>query len=279
MIITNSTTNTVSANERALLYGDGCFTTMAVSNGHVELWHLHLARLQNSCKHLGIQFDEWQLLGDKTFDIAKHNPNAVIKILISRGEGGRGYDPTGVLNCKAIISIHDKPSHYLSWQQNGVELSLSDITLARQPLLAGIKHLNRLEQVLIKQNMVGFACDDVVVCDTMGSIIETSVGNLFWRKNHSWFTPKLDNCGVDGVMRNFLFEYFKENNIQLNQIDSDIDELIGADEIFMCNSLMKVVPVSRFVTKTLQKDVSFSMTSHIHIQQWLNQSIPKHYAN
>ncbi len=279
MIVSSQSAVSISKSERALLYGDGCFTTMSVSNGYIELWDMHLARLKYSCERLFIHFKHWEALTAAAFSEAGSVESGVLKILISRGEGGRGYDIKGVTNCKAIITKHSMPQHYSRWRREGIRLSVSEVTLARQPLLAGIKHLNRLEQVLIKHQMSEMDCDDVLVCDDSGAVIETSVGNLLWRKNTDWFTPKLDKCGVDGVMRNHVMNYFNEKNINIEQVDSDISSITSADEMIICNSLMKVIPVAQLFVPEMQKTIHYSMQECPQIQKWLKHSLAGHHAS
>ncbi len=230
-------------NDRTALYGDGCFTTIAVSNKKPELLALHLQRLKRDCDKLFIQFNDWTDLEKTILELSLTQHYDVVKVVISRGQGGRGYSPTTCINSTAYLSLSSIPVHYSNWRKDGVSMGISSIQLAIQPLLAGIKHLNRLEQVLIKRELDKLEYDDVVVCDTNGHVIETSAGNLFWRKADTWFTPNLESSGVIGVMRNHVFDLLKSNNIELKQVVAGVNELFLADEIAISNCLMGWVPV------------------------------------
>lgn len=245
MIVVLDTQSLIPSNDRIALYGDGCFTTIAISNTKAELLDLHLARLQRDCLRLYIEFQLWSELQKAIIDLAMSIESAVIKVVVSRGQGGRGYSPANCINPTAYVSLSEIPAHYTNWRENGISMSVSSVKLAIQPLLAGVKHLNRLEQVYIKHELDQFDYEDMLVCDTDGHVVESSAGNVFWRKKANWFTPKLNKCGVEGVMRNQVIELFANRNIKLEQRHSYIGELFECDELLITNSLMGVVPVNR----------------------------------
>lgn len=253
MIIELAANDSIVASDRIVQYGDGCFTTMAVSGGEAELFSGHIQRLQLSCEKLFIPFDEWQSLQSKIKQIAQGVGNGGIKVIISRGKGGRGYSPQGAGEALCYLSTFSAPEHYQSWRKNGISLSLSPVTLAKQPLLAGIKHLNRLEQVLVKYHMQDSNSDDVIVCDTDGIMIETSAGNLIWEHDQQWFTPDLSQSGVAGVMCNAMMAFLQANNQIVQQIRVKPEALFSAQQLYICNSLMGVVPVISLSHEERQK--------------------------
>ncbi|WP_166422936.1 aminodeoxychorismate lyase [Paraglaciecola sp. 20A4] len=244
MIVNGLPAEQIDIADRATQYGDGCFTTMAVKQGEIELWKAHLERLKHTCERLYIPFTDWDELSRSAFNCAQNETLAVLKILISRGSGGRGYSPIGADKPVYIITLHPMPTQYKCWQEIGIELNVSNITLAKQPLLAGLKHLNRLEQVFIKRELALDAFHDCIVLDTDNMIIESSVGNLFWFHDNAWFTPSLCFSGVEGVMRNHIIEHFKQNAIDFYLCREGLNTIQSAIEVFVCNSLMGVVPVN-----------------------------------
>lgn len=269
MIVNGQHTSQINIADRATQYGDGCFTTMAVDCGDVAHWDAHLTRLQNSCARLYIAFEGWDELSQQVLALAHNQQNCVIKVIISRGEGGRGYGTTGTTKPSYIITRHDMPIHYSNWQDKGIELNVSTITLAKQPLLAGLKHLNRLEQVLVKRELEQDAFHDCIVMDTDNQIVETSVGNIFWYRDNAWFTPSLAYSGVEGVMRNHIINLFNAKGSNIHECRNSLDVLQEASEVFICNSLMGVVPVNAIefndghrayyhsrLTRTLQQEVT-----------------------
>jgi 4-amino-4-deoxychorismate lyase len=257
MIVNGWQQQHIAIADRALQYGDGCFTTMAFRNGNIEFFDAHIKRLELACKTLFINFDKWSELTCCIFDLLKIAENCVVKVLITRGEGGRGYSPEGAVNPNFIITLHPIPPHYLAWQTQGIKLTISPIMLAYQPLLAGIKHLNRLEQVLVKQALAQTNYDDAIVCDTNQNIIETSVGNLFWYNNDTWYSPDLTGSGVEGVMRNQVLAVMQQEGIKYQVVKQDIHVLFDAQELFVCNSLMQLIPVMSLFNPINQQHKKF----------------------
>jgi 4-amino-4-deoxychorismate lyase len=273
MIVNGQSQTKLNISDRALHYGDGCFTTIAVHHGRAELWPQHFARLKRACERLYIDFTAWDELEAEVNKLICEQHQLVLKIIISRGEGGRGYGVEGVGQASYILSLHSMPQHYQLWQEQGIELGLSPIKLAKQPLLAGIKHLNRLEQVLIKREVEQSVYLDAIVCDTDNMMIETSAGNLFWFRNNHWHTPSLIKSGVEGVMRNLVLEVLKQNSEPAHEILTTIDSLQQADEVFICNSLMRIVPIRSFHSFDDSKQVNFKSSRINSLQEQLNNII------
>jgi 4-amino-4-deoxychorismate lyase len=193
--------------------------------------------------------------------------------MITRGEGGRGYSPEGAVNPNFIITLHAIPAHYTLWHTKGIKLTISPITLASQPLLAGIKHLNRLEQVLVKQALVQTGYDDAIVCDTQQQIIETSVANLFWYKDNVWYTADLSKSGVEGVMRNHVLEVMQQKGIECQVVKQDVSVLFDAQELFVCNSLMMLVPVLSLFNPINQQTKHYLIEQTKQLQHYLQPTI------
>ncbi|KZN57414.1 aminodeoxychorismate lyase [Pseudoalteromonas luteoviolacea] len=235
----------VSHKDRGLNYGDGFFTTVKIDSGALALWDYHLMRLQECEKRLGFPALDYKSLTNECQEIAKERNLGFLKVLVTRGCGGRGYGLPEKPTPKIIVTQGDLPSHYKDWKKNGVSLGYSDIQLGHQPLFAGLKTLNRLEQVMIKQGAQNSLFDDVLVEDIAGNIIESSASNILVVKNGGVFTPKLDMCGISGVYLRHLCSQLKviEQRIQRQDLEQ-------ADAIYICNSLMGLVPV-----KSLDKQI------------------------
>jgi 4-amino-4-deoxychorismate lyase len=262
IIVNGQIQNHITVADRSLHYGDGCFTTLGFTQGKLHAWPLHLARLQNNCQRLGIDFGQWQALENDIkqmlIQVTAEQSKGVLKIIITRGQGGRGYSPSGAQNPTYIISTHDFPTHYTQWQNHGIDLTISAIKLGKQPLLAGIKHLNRLEQVLVKQELEKTSFDDAIVCSSDNEIIESSAGNIFWLQDEQWFTPYLNECGVEGVMRNQICDVLRKNAQQVKQIEQKLSADFCAQEMFICNSLMEIVPVRSLQLSDAKQPLQFS---------------------
>jgi 4-amino-4-deoxychorismate lyase len=255
----------LSARDRAVQFGDGCFTTAAVKNGKVVLLDAHLQRLKDSCERLLMNAPDLQQLAAEMCQAASGHAQAVLKVILTPGAGGRGYSRAGCNSPTRIISLSPWPQHYNTLQQQGAVLMTSPVRLARSPLLAGIKHLNRLEQVLIRHHLDQTGADEALVLDTQGTVVECCAANLFWRKGGNVFTPHLENAGVDGIMRRYLMAQMGAFGQTCQLIDGSREEVLNADEVVICNALMPVLPVRQI------DDVSFTARS---LYQQLRASCP-----
>ena len=167
-LINGAESETLAVNDRGVQFGDGCFTTARILRGQVQLLSAHLVRLQTTCEKLFIPYDDWALLAQEMARLAQPHQDGVLKVIITRGAGGRGYSAAGCVNPTRILSVSPRPAHYLRWREEGISLSLSPVRLGRNPSLAGLKHLNRLEQVLIRSHLEQTDADEALVLDSDG---------------------------------------------------------------------------------------------------------------
>ncbi|MGR5170606.1 aminodeoxychorismate lyase [Vibrio owensii] len=238
----------ISLGDRSFQYGDGCFTTIKTKKGELEHWQAHVERMDACLKTLHIPFPDWSQVFDWVMKAVLNDELAGIKIHISRGTGGRGYSPSGIEGPVVTISNFAFPSHYSSWQENGVPLGVCRTRLGIQPLLAGHKHNNRIEQVLAKAEIEGAEFTDAVTLNVQNHVIETTMANLFWVKDKKVYTPDLSLSGVAGVMRRKVLEFLQTNGYPVQVATFELSDLLNADEVLMCNSLLGVAPVSGIST-------------------------------
>jgi 4-amino-4-deoxychorismate lyase len=234
----------IHPSDRSFNYGDGIFTTVQVRQGKLLLWPLHLQRLQRASAQLGFGAIDWQQLQLQAAS-AVSRQEQVVKILISRGEGGRGYAYTDVTVPKIYIST-SVLGDYRPAQQQGITLGMATLRLAVQPLLAGLKHNNRLEQVLLKQELANSGFDELLVLDQLGFITEASAANVLFYRAGQWYTPELMRAGVAGVMRQNIMQ-----QQHINQVNWTTDELHSVEAMCICNALMGIVPVRSFDNNAL----------------------------
>ncbi|MCH4294113.1 aminodeoxychorismate lyase [Shewanella sp. 3B26] len=239
----------ISPMDRGLAYGDGLFATMALSReGKVAFLESHLSRLKQGASRLGFALDikdiEARLIVAAKSQTKYKTPRG-LKLLISRGAGGRGYlapdDPSPV----AVLSAFDIPAHYLDWQQQGIALASSELMLGHQPKLAGIKHLNRLEQVLIRRQVLPEWAQDFLVCDALGQLVEASMANLLFIKGKQCITPSLAYSGVSGVMRQQVIMALLTLGYSVEMKPLHRAELAQFEAVLMTNSLLGIVDVIR----------------------------------
>ena len=242
-LINGAESETLAVNDRGAQFGDGCFTTARIRRGQVQLLSAHLARLQTTCEKLFIPYDDWALLAQEMARLAQPHQDGVLKVIITRGAGGRGYSAAGCVNPTRILSVSPRPAHYLRWREEGISLSLSPVRLGRNPSLAGLKHLNRLEQVLIRSHLEQTDADEALVLDSEGWVTECCAANVFWRKDDVVYTPRLDQAGVNGIMRQFCMRMLAQSPFKIVDVYAREEDVMQADEMVVCNALMPVVPV------------------------------------
>ncbi|EHD21039.1 MULTISPECIES: aminodeoxychorismate lyase [Brenneria] len=238
----------LAVSDRGTQFGDGCFTTARVRGGEIVWLDRHQARLRQAAERLMLPAIDWPLLRQEMNLAAQGRSEGIVKVMLTRGSGGRGYGIQGCDSPTRIVMQADYPAHYSHWREQGISLRLSSVTLARSRLLAGIKHLNRLEQVLIRIDLEQRAADEVLVLDTAGTLVECCAANLFWRKGNRVYTPDLSYAGVDGVARQHVISLLADSAFELHVVTEPVDTLADADEVIICNALMPIVPVNQAET-------------------------------
>lgn len=231
--------------DRGLAYGDGVFETIAVISGRPVLLERHLQRLASGCNRLSIAADQ-SLIHSELLAFATQLGDGVMKLIVTRGDSVRGYAPAPQAQPRRILQGGAAPVYPPAHAEQGVRLFQCVTRLAEQPLLAGLKHLNRLEQVLARSEWLDSAYAEGLMCDTSGRIIEGVYSNLFLIKDAVLLTADLSRCGVAGVMRAELLAQAQAQGIAVEVRDIQMADLEQADEVFLCNSVYGVWPVRRF---------------------------------
>lgn len=268
--------DSISVSDRGFSYGDGLFETLLLNNGKILTPQFHQERLLRGCQRLSIPFSFDEL--KKAFTFAEKqaplNGFVCVKLIISRGSGGRGYMPPDRPSITLAIGILSAPDYgYLAKQ--GVRIAVSGIRSSMNSSLSGLKHLNRLENVLAKQHLAQLNLHDdalfeAVLLDDNEHLVECIQSNLFWFKGGVLYTPLLNKSGVQGTMRAKIISLAR---YQINVGHYCLDDLLAADEVFICNSLMSVVPVISI--KTHADTVTFLESNKIKQLQ----SLLKHNEN
>lgn len=230
--------------DRGLAYGDGLFETLRVTGERAPLLDWHLRRLADGCARLRIPLD-LALIEDELRRFCAALGTGVAKLILTRGEGRRGYAPPAPCQPRRILQAAPLPAYPELNAQAGVELYPCQTRLAEQPLLAGLKHLNRLEQVLARAEWQDARYAEGLLCDSAGRVIEGVFSNLLLVRDGGLLAPALERCGVAGVMRAVLLEAAAAEGIPVRVGDVAREELEAADELLLCNSLYGVWPVVR----------------------------------
>ncbi|MGC1387195.1 MAG: aminodeoxychorismate lyase [Steroidobacteraceae bacterium] len=225
--------------DRGLQYGDGVFETMRVRRHRVRLLDFHLDRLSEGCRRLKIEPPGAARLRRELESRAALRAEAVLKLIVTRGAGSRGYRPSGEERCTRIMSLHAVPT-----PRPAVRVRVCATRLGGNPLLAGIKTLNRLESVMARSEWRDPRVWEGLLRDLDGNFVSGTMSNLFIRSGSYLMTPILDRCGIAGVMRRWVLE--QALHVGLRPLEGRLrwEEIRQADEAFMTNAVAGVVSVA-----------------------------------
>jgi 4-amino-4-deoxychorismate lyase len=233
----------INFNDRALQYGDGVFETIRIFNGGIPMWEYHRQRLQNAQEILGFPlsdfFAQWESFVAQNLSAID---NGCAKLIISRGEGPRGYKIPQQAQLNWWLKVTDLPN---VTGKDDFRLTLCRHALSRQPALAGLKHLNRLDQVMARSE--GSEQDNFeegIMFNLDGDVVEGTMSNIFWLKNGRFFTPDVSQEGIDGCVRRWVINQQGHQTPVIIERDAKLDQVLAADAVFLTNSLMGIQKVT-----------------------------------
>jgi len=235
--------DSVSVLERGLHYGDGLFETIAVLNGEARLLGRHLQRLATGCERLGLRAEPAQI-GAEVRAAAAEMPRAVIKVLLTRGRAlARGYALSGAEIPTRITLRYPWPPEDPAAAQAGARVRIATLRLGENPALAGVKHLNRLEQVLARREWSDPGIMDALMFSHSGDLVSGTMTNVFIVRDATLFTPRLERCGVAGVMRATVLALAAAGGVPVRECALSAQDLAAAEELFLTNALIGIRPV------------------------------------
>ncbi|MGQ5524604.1 aminodeoxychorismate lyase [Chitinimonas sp. PSY-7] len=233
----------ITVRDRGFAYGDGVFRTLKCEAGRLLAWPRHYAKLLADCAVLGIRCPAESVL---LADLAQLAPeNATVKLTVSRGLSARGYACDPDADSTRIVQTGILPTYPTNLHTVGVQVRLCDWPLSIQPGLAGVKHLNRLDQVMARREWTDPAIFDGLMCNTRAEVVEGVMTNLYLLKEGVLYTHPLADCGVAGVMRNLVLEAGVDLGFKTAQQPFTVKALVEADAVLLSNSLAGVVPVAQ----------------------------------
>jgi 4-amino-4-deoxychorismate lyase len=243
----------IACADRGLQYGDGLFETISCRDGQPRWLPLHIERLRTGLRRLHLPFREFDALQGEICTLASGQERCLIKLVVTRGTATRrGYAPSGAERPTRIVSRHEWPAS--GAQTSGFRVGVSDVRLGVNPLLAGLKHLNRLEQVLAQMQCVDAGLDEVLMLSASAHAISGSMSNMFFADQSGLFTPELRECGVAGVMRRVVLRSAAAAAIPIQVRVVSSSELLGVHEVFLTNVRLGIQSVSRLDGRTLASD-------------------------
>lgn len=243
MLVNGASGDLISIRDRGLLYGDGVFRTMRARNARVPDWSLHFEKLQSDCARLAIPCPDYRLLSRELSDLLGRHPDSVIKLVVTRGIGERGYRPSVSAVSSRFWDASPLPGVAPEWATEGVQARICALRLGHQPALAGIKHLNRLENVLAAAEWDDPAIAEGLLLDELDNVICGTRSNLFLITNKQVITPELSRCGVAGVQRSRVMLWANRHEYTVQVRDVAMSELYNADELFLVNSIIGLWPI------------------------------------
>lgn len=244
----------MSTLDRGLAYGDGLFETLRIEHGAAQHWPLHRDRLLSSCARLGIAGVD--TAGIET-DIAAMTPGVtlgVLKIVVTRGVGGRGYRPPvdNATKPTRIVQVHPYPDYDARNWTDGIALRTCTHRLPSHAALAGMKHLNRLDQVLARAEWSDPAIAEGLMLDYNDHVIAGTMSNVFFVIAGVLHTPDLAQSGIAGITRQRILAHAAHGGLVPRIGHYTLDDLLAADELFVCNSVIGVWPVSQLDGRPLK---------------------------
>ena len=238
----------ISILDRGFQYGDGIFETLAVANNEPLLWDRHLHRFLHGAARLSLKAPSEELLRREARQVCRGAERGVLKIILTRGISGRGYAPNMDAATTRAVSLLPWPDYPARHRTDGVNVQFCRNLITRHPVLAGLKHLNRLEQILARMELKNGYTEGLMQ-DEAGHIIEGAMTNVFIVSRGALLTPNLTHSGVEGVMRGVVLERASALSIECRTAELKREDILGAEEIFLTNSLIGIWPVCRVESK------------------------------
>ncbi len=236
-----------SIDERAFQYGDGLFETIAIRSGEPRLWQYHLDRLALGCERLGIATpDHKQLrlsLQNALAQSSTASDSCVVKIIVSSGAGSRGYGRKNIIEPSVWFGVFPSNPLPKSSYRDGVDTKICTTRLATGSTTAGLKTLNRLEQILARSELTEQNLFEGLTMDASGTIICGTMSNVFFVSNNRITTPTLSLCGVEGVMRRHVIATLESHDTGVSDATVAPQDLASVDEVFITNSQFGVLPL------------------------------------
>ena len=240
----------VSPFDRGLHYGDGLFETIVCVKGRARFLSLHLERLSLGCQRLHIALGDVAPLRAEIESVAASG-DALIKVIVTRGEAvARGYGWSGTEVATRLVYRYPLPPESGA-ARDGIRAGVAKLRYGENPQLAGLKHLNRLEQVLARSEVPVEEAAELLVFSSSGQLVSGTMSNVFVVAGDRIRTPRLDRCGVAGVMRRVILREAAAAGIRVEETVLTEENLAGADEVFVTNARVGIWPVRTLVEREL----------------------------
>ena len=241
----------IDVTDRGLQFGDGVFETIRVHRGIPVWWQMHMQRLHEGCRRLQFtRLPEIEKLREEANVLVTDCPTGSLKIIVTRGNSSSGYTAPPDITPNRVLQLISGDRHQ-SKSEQGIVLGVSEQRITGSRQLSGIKHLNRLEQVLARTQCQAEGWDECIMLDDKDRVVEGSMSNLFAWQQDKLLTPLLDQTGIKGICRQRIISSAAEKGINVEQCELGLDDLQKSDGLFVCNSLIGIWPVAQFSNRIL----------------------------
>ena len=243
----------ISPLDRGLHFGDGLFETIACRGGRARFLSLHLDRLTSSCERLKIALGDVAIVRQEIEHAASGAAVSLIKLIVTRGAAvARGYAPSGKESATRVLLRYAWPQEDTTAWTDGVRVEVARMRLGENAALAGMKHLNRLEQVLARSEVPGTEAAELLLFSSSGRLISGTMSNVFIVRHGRLVTPRIDVCGVAGVMRRVVLREAAKAGVVADEGVLSEGDLQGADEVFATNARIGIWPVRAIGSRSLE---------------------------
>lgn len=253
VIVNGRADDRVDPMDRGLHYGDGLFETLAVQGGRARFIDWHLERLADGASRLAIPLPQPGVLRQE-IAAACADDQGIVKLIVTRGAGERGYRPPREPQPTRIVLGLPWPAHAPAAWTRGVRLGWCRTRLGRNPRLAGIKHLNRLEQVLARAEWDDDGMAEALMMDDRDRVICGTQTNVFAQLAGRWITPVLEDCGVAGVMRRAFLAWAAGQGEPVIERALPASEIADATALLLTNAVIGAWPVRELAGRTMALD-------------------------
>jgi 4-amino-4-deoxychorismate lyase len=241
MILVNGVAaESIAVTDRGFSYGDGVFRTLLLKKGRPSNWRRHFGKLAQDCAALNLECPAEAVLAREVDQLARQSPDAVVKIVITRGGGARGYAPSPPASPTRVVMSAELPNYPREYSSSGVKIHVCNTRLSFQPRLAGIKHLNRLENVLARAEWSDPSVAEGILLDPEDNVVGGTMTNLLVVESGRLVTPALTRCGVAGVTRDTVVAAARKSGMICREENIALMRLLEAQEAMLVNSVIGV---------------------------------------
>jgi len=266
ILVNGAAADSVAVTDRGFAYGDGVFRTLPVRQGRPQCWERHYRKLAHDCAALALACPGEGLLAAEVARAARGHGDCVIKIIVTRGSGERGYAPPPSPTPTRVVMASALPRYPGEFARAGVRLHLCRTRVAAQARLAGVKHLNRLENVLARAEWDEPGVAEGLMLDDEGNAIGGTMTNLFIVEGEDLATPELSRCGVAGVTRERVLAAAARHGVACRVEPLKLERVLASREVLLVNSVIGIWPVQALGAASWQP-ADFAR----RVRQWLDE--------